>query len=164
GKYRRTRLFVMTLGYSRKSVRLLIFKSSSRTWAELHEKAFRRLGGAVRIVVLDNLREGVLTPATTVCPVTDHFPPFQMLEPFITLFTQIDPAKDWVHFHCHGGDGRTTTFLALYDMAYWATVYRLTDFPKQFDKFAERQCLIFDHVSLNPDKDCKGGDKSKAWK
>jgi transposase len=62
GKYRRTRLFVMTLGYSRKSVRLLIFHSSSRTWADLHEKAFRRLGGSVRIVVLDNLREGVLTP------------------------------------------------------------------------------------------------------
>jgi transposase len=62
GKYRRTRLFVMTLGYSRKSVRLLVFRSSSRVWAELHEKAFRRLGGSVRIVVLDNLREGVLTP------------------------------------------------------------------------------------------------------
>jgi transposase len=61
-KYRRTRLFVMTLGYSRKSVRLLVFRSSSRTWADLHEKAFRRLGGSVRIVVLDNLREGVLTP------------------------------------------------------------------------------------------------------
>ena len=62
GKYRRTRLFVMTLGYSRKSVRLLVFRSSTRTWAELHEKAFRRLGGSPRIVVLDNLREGVLTP------------------------------------------------------------------------------------------------------
>ena len=61
-KYRRTRLFVMTLGFSRKSVRLLVFRSSSRIWAELHEKAFRRLGGSVRIVVLDNLREGVLTP------------------------------------------------------------------------------------------------------
>jgi transposase len=60
GKYRRTRLFVMTLGYSRKSVRLLVFHSSSRIWAELHEKAFRRLGGSTRIVVLDNLREGVL--------------------------------------------------------------------------------------------------------
>ena len=62
GKYRRTRLFVMTLGYSRKAVRLLVFRSSSRTWAELHEKAFRRLGGSCRVVVLDNLREGVLTP------------------------------------------------------------------------------------------------------
>ena len=62
GKYRRTRLFVMTLGYSRKSVRLLVFRSSSRIWAELHEKAFRRLGGAARVVVLDNLREGVIAP------------------------------------------------------------------------------------------------------
>jgi transposase len=61
-KYRRTRLFVMTLGCSRKSVRLLTFRSSSRIWAELHEQAFRRLGGATRIVVLDNLREGVLVP------------------------------------------------------------------------------------------------------
>jgi transposase len=62
GKYRRTRLFVMTLGYSRKCVRLLVFRSTARTWAELHEKAFRRMGGATRVVVLDNLREGVLTP------------------------------------------------------------------------------------------------------
>ena len=62
GKYRRTRLFVLTLGYSRKSVRLLTFESSTRRWAELHEQAFRRLGGAVRVVILDNLREGVLTP------------------------------------------------------------------------------------------------------
>jgi transposase len=62
GKYRRTRLFVLTLGRSRKSVRLLIFRSSARVWAELHEKAFRRLGGTPRIVVLDNLREGVLSP------------------------------------------------------------------------------------------------------
>src|SRR5271155_586648 len=60
GKYRRTRLFVLTLGYSRKSVRLLVFRSSTRVWAELHEKAFRRLGGSTRIVVPDNLREGVL--------------------------------------------------------------------------------------------------------
>jgi transposase len=62
GKYRRTRLFVMTLGCSRKAVRLLVFRSSSGVWAELHEKAFRRLGGAVRVVVLDNLKEGVLLP------------------------------------------------------------------------------------------------------
>ena len=62
GKYRRTRLFVLTLGYSRKSVRLLVWRSSTQIWAELHERAFRRLGGTVRVIVLDNLREGVLTP------------------------------------------------------------------------------------------------------
>src|SRR5439155_17323567 len=61
-KYRRTRLFVFTLGYSRKSVRLLAFASSARRWAELHEETFRRLGGAVHVVVPDNLKEGVLTP------------------------------------------------------------------------------------------------------
>jgi transposase len=43
-------------------VRLLCFRSSSRIWAELHEKAFRRLGGSTRVVVLDNLKEGVLVP------------------------------------------------------------------------------------------------------
>ena len=62
GKYRRTRLFVLTLGYSRKAVRLLVHRSSAQVWAELHERAFRRLGGTVRVVVLDNLKEGVLTP------------------------------------------------------------------------------------------------------
>jgi transposase len=61
-KYRRTRLFVMVLGCSRKAARFLTFRSSARIWAELHEKAFRRLGGATRVVVLDNLREGVLVP------------------------------------------------------------------------------------------------------
>jgi transposase len=62
GTYRRTRLFVLTLGYSRKAVRLLVWQSSTQVWAELHERAFRRLGGTVRVIVLDNLKEGVLTP------------------------------------------------------------------------------------------------------
>ena len=62
GKYRRARLFVMTLGFSRKSVRLLTLLSSAAVWCQLHERAFRRLGGAPRVVVLDNLREGVLKP------------------------------------------------------------------------------------------------------
>jgi transposase len=62
GKYRRVRLFVFTLGYSRKSVRLLTWRSSTQIWAELHEQAFRRLGGTVKVIVLDNLSEGVLRP------------------------------------------------------------------------------------------------------
>jgi transposase len=62
GKYRRTRLFVLTLGYSRKAVRFLVWHSSTQMWAQLHERAFRRLGGTVRVIVLDNLKEGVLTP------------------------------------------------------------------------------------------------------
>src|SRR2546428_3671235 len=57
-EYRRTRLFVFTLGYSRKSVRLLTFQSSSRRWSELHQETFRRLGGAARAVVLDRFGVG----------------------------------------------------------------------------------------------------------
>lgn len=62
GRYRRTRLFVLTLGFSRKCVRLIVFTSSTRTWAEMHETGFARLGGAPRVLILDNLREGVLKP------------------------------------------------------------------------------------------------------
>ena len=62
GKYRKTRLFVMTLAHSRKSVRLIAWKSGTQVWAQLHEEAFRRLGGATRVIVLDNLREGVIAP------------------------------------------------------------------------------------------------------
>lgn len=61
-KYRRTRLFAMTLGHSRKAIWLLTWRSSARTWCQLHEEAFRRLGGVPKTIVLDNLREGVLTP------------------------------------------------------------------------------------------------------
>jgi transposase len=62
GKYKRTRLFLLTLAHSRNAVRLLTWKSSTKIWAQLHEQAFRRLGGATATVVLDNLREGVLKP------------------------------------------------------------------------------------------------------
>lgn len=62
GRYRRTRMFVLTLGYSRKAVRILVWHSNTRVWAELHERAFRRLGGVPRLLVLDNLGEGVLRP------------------------------------------------------------------------------------------------------
>lgn len=62
GRYRRPRLFVMTLRYSRRSFRKVVWKSSSETWARLHEEAFRYFGGCVQYVVLDNLKEGVLKP------------------------------------------------------------------------------------------------------
>jgi len=64
GKYRRTRLFTLVLGCSRKAVRLLCWRSSSEVWSQLHETAFRRLGGAPKVIVLDNLKEGVLQADT----------------------------------------------------------------------------------------------------
>jgi len=62
GKYRRPRLFVMTLKYSRRSFRKVVWTSSQETWGRLHEEAFRYFGGTVQYVVLDNLKEGVIKP------------------------------------------------------------------------------------------------------
>jgi transposase len=62
GRYRRPRLFVMTLRHSRRSFRKVVWNSGSETWARLHEEAFRYFGGCVQYVVLDNLKEGVIKP------------------------------------------------------------------------------------------------------
>lgn len=61
-RYRKPRLFVMTLRYSRRSFRRVVWKSSQETWARLHEDAWRYFGGSTRYVVLDNLKEGVAKP------------------------------------------------------------------------------------------------------
>jgi transposase len=61
-RYRKPRLFVATLRYSRRSFRRVVWKSSQEVWAELHEQAWRYFGGSCRYVVLDNLKEGVLKP------------------------------------------------------------------------------------------------------
>ncbi|EKD26165.1 MAG: hypothetical protein ACD_79C01330G0001 [uncultured bacterium] len=61
-KYHRPRLFVMTLRYSRRSFRKVVWKSSQEVWARLHEEAFRYFGGVPKYVVLDNLKEGVIKP------------------------------------------------------------------------------------------------------
>ena len=61
-RYRKPRLFVATLRYSRASFRCVVWKSSQQVWAELHEQAFRHFGGCPQYVVLDNLKEGVLKP------------------------------------------------------------------------------------------------------
>ncbi len=62
GRYRKPRLFVMTLRYSRRSFRRVVWQSGQEIWAQLHEQAWRYFGGCTRYVVLDNLREGVIKP------------------------------------------------------------------------------------------------------
>jgi hypothetical protein len=62
GRYRCPRLFVMTLRYSRRSFRRVVWKSSQQVWAQLHEEAFRYFAGVPSYIVLDNLKEGVLKP------------------------------------------------------------------------------------------------------
>lgn len=47
---------------------------------------------------------------------TDHvWPSAQNIDAFL-LFLRTLPADAWLHFHCQAGKGRTTTYMALYDM------------------------------------------------
>jgi transposase/5S rRNA maturation endonuclease (ribonuclease M5) len=62
GKYRRPRLFIMTLKYSGRAFRRVVWNSSKETWCRLHEEAFRYFGGCPQYVTLDNLKEGVIKP------------------------------------------------------------------------------------------------------
>ncbi len=52
----------MTLKYSGRAFRKVVWKSSQRVWAELHVEAFHYFGGCPQYVVLDNLKEGVIKP------------------------------------------------------------------------------------------------------
>jgi len=99
-------------------------------------------------------------------PVTDHCPPnYEAAELFVTLCRDIykqPEDQSWIHFHCHGGDGRTTTFLAMYDMACWAKANgrELSEFAfPSVGYFANRQLQLFAY-DLNP----AGCDKIKDWK
>lgn len=48
--------------------------------------------------------------------VIDHFAPSaEQIDLFIHFIKSL-PLDSWIHFHCRGGKGRTTTFMALYDI------------------------------------------------
>jgi len=49
-------------------------------------------------------------------PATDHVRPRDgVVDQFVAFDTNL-PKDMWLHFHCRGGDGRTTTFLAMHDI------------------------------------------------
>lgn len=59
--------------------------------------------------------------------VLDESPPDDIqIDKFVRLFKTL--AKNtWLHFHCHDGHGRTTSFLAMYDMIHNAKKVTLQD-------------------------------------
>ena len=48
--------------------------------------------------------------------VTDHLRPKDGVLDGFVAFVQALPEGVHLHFHCHGGDGRTTSFMTFYDM------------------------------------------------
>jgi len=86
--------------------------------------------------------------------VTDHRPPLiEDVDRFIEFVVSLDP-RSWIHFHCHAGDGRTTTFMAMYDMMRNAK-------KVSFDDIILRQYLL-GGINLGDDDDFPEFDKQYA--
>lgn len=67
--------------------------------------------------------------------VTDRMRPTDaVVDQFITYVNQL-PAGTWLYFHCRAGDGRTTTFMVLYDMMHNAKQVSMND-------IVQRQALL----------------------
>jgi hypothetical protein len=113
-------------------------------------ETFTPVTPATERALFDNVRIGECTVHYWRIPVTDHCAPSNLaLTEFGKLAASCDAGSSWVHFHCHGGDGRTTTFLALYDMVCWKQQSK-DPFPA-LEVFARRQYGLPPSYCLNPD-------------
>ena len=64
-------------------------------------------------------------------PTTDHVRPRdEEVDRFVAFDTALAPGV-WLHFHCRGGDGRTTTFLAMHDIIHNAPQVTVDDILKR---------------------------------
>lgn len=131
---------VLPVGYE------ALYVGSARTEAEVAEI----LGEVFKPTKVEYIR----------IPVTDHCAPSRdALRDLIDIERRAWP-NDWAHFHCHGGDGRTSTSLALYDMLCWK---RLGDPLPTLEEFCARQCQLFSYC-LDPDGCTNCGKTEAGWK
>ncbi|MBP2643401.1 MAG: hypothetical protein H6Q67_1288 [Firmicutes bacterium] len=66
---------------------------------------------------------------------TDHIAPNdESVDEFLRFYKTM-PKNTWLHFHCQAGEGRTTTFMVMYDMLRNAK-------HESFDAIVKRQYLI----------------------
>lgn len=63
---RKSWVFVMTLGFSRRCFCALVFDQKIATWIALHIQAFEYFGGVPRVIVPDNLKAAVIRAAFAV--------------------------------------------------------------------------------------------------
>lgn len=68
-------------------------------------------------------------------PVTDHMKPTDKDINRFVSFIKVLPKNVWIHFHCSGGIGRTTSFMAMFDMMRNAKIL-------SFDEIIQRQIAI----------------------
>ena len=80
------------------------------------------VGWATEQQIANEAGSGYLRLATT-----DHVRPRdEEVDQFVAFDTNLGPGV-WLHFHCRGGDGRTTTFLAMHDMIHNAPQVSVDD-------------------------------------
>lgn len=85
--------------------------------------------------------------------VLDHFKPDDKeVDNFVQFVKQKVDKDDWLHFHCRGGKGRSSTFIALYDMIKNA---HDTSFETIMHRQAEGGNKKLDEIPVSADK---------AWK
>lgn len=67
-------------------------------------------------------------------PITDHMRPTDRdVDDFINFIKTFPKDSLWLHFHCAAGEGRTSTFMVMYDMLRNATRVSLEDiFQRQY--------------------------------
>jgi hypothetical protein len=87
--------------------------------------------------------------------VTDRRKPtFDDVDRFIGFVNKL-ASGTWLHFHCHAGDGRTTTFMTMYDMMQNAK-------QMSYDDITNRQYLI-GGIDLNSDEHYPDYEKPYAY-
>lgn len=59
---RKAYAFIMTLSHSRMRFVYFVFRQDTQTWIDCHHRAFMFFGGVPKVIVLDNLKAGVLKP------------------------------------------------------------------------------------------------------
>jgi hypothetical protein len=64
-------------------------------------------------------------------PTTDHVRPRDSeVDEFVRFALDLAPGT-WLHFHCRGGDGRTTTFFVMHDIMHNAPEVSVEDILKR---------------------------------
>ncbi len=117
--------------------------NKTKSEIEVDENQLLRLAAQAKKILINPVKEPVTLTVYTVkterdlveslgsayirLPVTDHNRPTnEVVDQFIQLVKSL-PADYWIHMHCKGGKGRTTTFLTLYDMIHNARCVSLQD-------------------------------------
>lgn len=73
--------------------------------------------------------------------VQDHTRPRnEDVDSFVDFVKHV-PSRTWIHIHCRGGDGRTTTFMAMFDMLHNAN-------KVSFEQIIQRQAAVEPHYDL----------------